>query len=65
MLFVKLAFNLKISDMWFFVEKNGKAIRRYKSKERAILYAQNELDFDSVYDCVAVVDSNGDYVWEL
>lgn len=51
--------------MWYFVEKNGKAIKHYKSKERAILYAQNELDFDSVEDCVAVVDSAGNCYWEF
>lgn len=51
--------------MWYFVEKNGKAVKAYKNKERAILYAQNELEFDSVDDCVAVVDSRGNYHWEF
>ena len=50
--------------MNYFIMKNGKAIKQFKSKERALLYAMNELDFDSLEDCIAVVNSNGVYVWE-
>ena len=50
--------------MHYYIMKNGKAIKRYKSKERAILYAMNDLDYDSVDDCVAVVSGTGYYVWE-
>lgn len=51
-------------DMWYFVEKNGKAVKAYKSRERALLYAWNDLDYDSVDDCVSVADSLGNVLWE-
>ena len=50
--------------MNYYILKNGKAIKRYKNKERALLFAMNDLEYDSVDDCVAVVNSNGDYIWE-
>ena len=50
--------------MHYYIMKNGKAIKRYKNKERAILYAMNDLEYDSVADCVAVVSGTGYYVWE-
>lgn len=51
--------------MWYYVVKNGKSVKRFKDKESAILYATNELEFDSVDDTVAVVSGTGYYVWEL
>ena len=60
-----LLFVVTFNSMWYHVLKNGKSIRRFQSKERAILFAQNELDFDSVEDSVAVVNSNGYYIWEF
>lgn len=50
--------------MHYYIMKNGKAIKRYKNKERAILYAMNDLEYDSVADCVAVVSGTGYYVWQ-
>ena len=64
MLFKKLVLNPKTRDMNYYILKNGKAIKRYKNKERALLFAMNDLEYDSVDDCVAVVNSNGDYIWE-
>ena len=51
--------------MQYFVLKNGKSVKRFDSKESAILYATNELEFDSVEDTVAVVNGTGYYVWEF
>lgn len=51
--------------MRYYIIKNGKAIKEFQSRERAILYAMNDLDYDSVDDCVSVVSGAGDYVWEL
>lgn len=53
-----------MNDMTYKVLKNGKCIQRFQSKEKARLYAMNDLEYDSVYDCVAVVGSNGNYYWE-
>jgi len=50
--------------MAYKVLKNGKCIRRFKSLEKARLYAMNDLEYDSVDDCVAVWNSNSGYYWE-
>lgn len=50
--------------MHYYIMKNGKSIKRFNSKESALLYAMNELEYDSVCDCVAVVNGSGYYVWE-
>ena len=50
--------------MYYYIMKNGKAIKRDESKERAILYAMNELEYDSDKDRVAVVNGTGYYIWE-
>lgn len=50
--------------MWYFVEKNGRCIKAYKKRERALLYAMEKLDYDSVDDCVQVVDQLGKVHWE-
>lgn len=50
--------------MHYYIIKNGKAIKRYESRYRALLYAMNDLEYDSVDDCVEVVNSDGVCIWE-
>lgn len=46
--------------MWYFVEKNCKAIKAYKSGKRALDYAKTRVSFDYVKDRLTVVSQNGD-----
>lgn len=50
--------------MWYFVEKNGRCIKAYKNREKALLYAMTKLDYDSGADCFSVVDQSGNVHWE-
>lgn len=45
--------------MWYFVEKNGKAIKPYKSLTRALNYAKTVVSFDSEKDVLRVCDDKG------
>ena len=50
--------------MWYFVEKNGKAIKAYKSEKRALDYAKTRVPFDCVKDRLLVVSQTGDILLE-
>lgn len=50
--------------MWYFVEKNGKAIKAYKSEKRALDYAKTRVPFDCVKDTLKVVSQTGDILLE-
>lgn len=50
--------------MWYYVKKNGKTVKRCKSRERALIYAMRDLEYDSVDDCVLVEDENGNVLFE-
>ena len=50
--------------MWYFVEKNGKAIKPYKSKEKALAYAKEKVKFDPVADVLRVVSQSGEVLFE-
>lgn len=45
--------------MWHFVEKNGKAIKAYKSEKRALDFARTRVSFDSLKDRLLVVRQDG------
>lgn len=45
--------------MWYFVEKNGKALKAYKNEGRALQYARTQVKFDSVKDVLRVVAQDG------
>lgn len=59
-----LVLNPQISDMWYFVVKNGKAIKAYKSKSRALDYADTKVSFNSLRDVLRVVDEEGEILKE-
>lgn len=46
--------------MWYFVEKNGKAIKAYKSEKRALDFAKTRVSFDSLKDRLSVVRQDGE-----
>ena len=46
--------------MWYFIEKNGKAIKAYKSEKRALNFARTRVKFDCVKDVLRVVSQDGD-----
>lgn len=46
--------------MWYFVEKNGKAVKACKTLGGAISFAENRLDFDPRSDAVWIDDNNGE-----
>lgn len=50
----------KCRIMWYFVVKNGKAIKAYKSEWRAIDFAKTKVAFDSLKDRLLVVTEAGD-----
>lgn len=50
--------------MWYFVEKNGKAIKAYKSEKRALDYAKTRVPFDSDKDRLLVISQTGDILLE-
>ena len=50
--------------MWYFVEKNGKAIKPYKSQAKALEYAKRKVKFDPVADVLRVVSQSGDVLLE-
>lgn len=51
--------------MWYFVVKNGKAIKAYKSDWRALDYAKTRVRFDSQKDVLRVVNQDGDILLDL
>lgn len=46
--------------MWYFVEKNGKAIKGYKSLKKALHYAQTRVRFNVFTDRLIVVSQSGE-----
>lgn len=46
--------------MWYFVEKNGKAIKAYKSGKRALDFARTRVSFDCEKDRLSVVSQDGE-----
>lgn len=50
--------------MWYFVIKNGKAIKPYRSEARAVAYAENKVRFDSSRDVLRVVREDGEIIRE-
>ena len=50
--------------MWYFVEKNGKAIKAFKSEKRALDYAKTRVRFNVVTDCLRVVAQSGEILLE-
>lgn len=57
-------FVLILSDMWYFVVKNGKAIKAYKSEARALDYADTKVSFNSLRDVLRVVREDGEILKE-
>lgn len=57
-------FVLISSDMWYFIVKNGKAIKAYKSEARALDYADTKVSFNSLRDVLRVVDEDGEVIKE-
>lgn len=50
--------------MWYFVIKNGKAIKPYKSEKRALDYADNKVSFNPLRDVLRVVREDGEIIKE-
>ena len=50
--------------MWYFIEKNGKAVKAYKSRERAEDFARTRVKFDCVKDVLRVVSQSGEVLKE-
>lgn len=50
--------------MWYFVVKNGKAIKAYKSESRALDYADTKVSFNSLHDVLRVVREDGEILKE-
>lgn len=46
--------------MWYFIVKNGKAIKAYKSEWRALDYAKTRVPFNSEKDKLYVVSQSGE-----
>lgn len=46
--------------MWYFVVKNGKAIKAYKTDWRALDYAKTRVSYNSLKDKLRVVNQDGD-----
>ena len=51
--------------MWYFVEKNGKAVKAYKNEKRALDYAKTRVPFDSLKDRLLVVRQDGEILLDL
>lgn len=58
-------FVIILDSMWHFVEKNGKAIKAYKSEKRALNYAKTRVSFDSLKDRLLVVRQDGEILLDL
>ena len=54
----------KLSDMWHFVIKNGKAIKAYRSEQRALSYADEKVSFNPLRDVLRVVREDGEILKE-
>ena len=54
-----LIFVVTLNSMWYFVEKNGKAVKAYKNEERAKQYARTQVKFDCNKDVLRVVAQDG------
>lgn len=50
--------------MWYFVVKNGKAVKAYKSEHRALNYADTKVSFNSLRDVLRVVREDGEILKE-
>lgn len=50
--------------MWHFIIKNGKAIKAYRSAERALNYADTKVSFNSLRDVLRVVREDGEILKE-
>lgn len=48
--------------MWYFVEKNGKAIAARRSEAGALDYAKSRVSFDSKKDTLRVVSDCGEII---
>ena len=46
-------------NMWYFVEKNGRAVKGFKMIGKALFYAYNKLSYNSEADVVRIVDNYG------
>ena len=51
--------------MWYFVEKNGRAVKAFKMIGKALFYAYNKLSYNSEADIVRIVDSYGEIYEEF
>ena len=51
--------------MWYFIEKNGKAIKAYRNLGKALFFAYNKLSYNRTADVVRIVDSNGEIKEDL
>lgn len=51
--------------MWYFIEKNGKAVKAYRNFGKACFFAYNKVSFDRAADVVRIVDSYGNILDEL
>lgn len=51
--------------MWHFVIKNGKAIKAYRSKQRALNYADEKVSFNPLRDVLRVVREDGEILKEF
>lgn len=50
--------------MWYFVIKNGKAIKAYRSEQRALNYADEKVSFNPLRDVLRVVREDGEVLKE-
>ena len=50
--------------MWYFVIKNGKAIKAYRSEQKALTYADAKVSFNPLRDVLRVVRDDGEILKE-
>lgn len=60
-----LIYVLMLGDMWYFVIKNGKAIKAYRSEQRALNYADAKVSFNPLRDVLRVVREDGEILKEF
>lgn len=51
--------------MWHFIIKNGKAIKAYRSEQKALAYADAKVSFNPLRDVLRVVREDGDILKEF
>ena len=57
--------NWKDIEMWYFVIKNGKAIKAYRTGQKALAYADAKVSFNPLRDVLRVVREDGEILKEF